>query len=1226
MSRSFDFTEGIKRIIAQRVNYICSNPKCRCFTAGPNVEDKTDTKIADCAHIYSGASDGPRYDLTIDDKFLKSHKNAIWLCKNCHREVDRNWREYPTDLLITWKEETERLVQNFIKSKTSPFKLFEDFKNHLFKHESDLPDVDFNILLAFFKEGFNPGTIVSKNDLSLKHYLIFSNFDNKLTIPNKFKYYDLLSQILLNLNDIEKVKMYLSKSIETGYDDPKRIFNEGFHSYLINKREDAQKICESLKNYPEHYFLLKLLIIDNKEELDEFIEEVSYSKYSHVNVFLNIAQKASNFSELATAREYIHKAIKLDNHTSNVCFMNAAILLDCVIKNPVFDENHLTLSEIDDLKLSLKLISETKERFIFADNDIQQVYWNLSIIHFLLGNYENSLITIKHINNRDFLTQSKFLKARIYCRQQNYELALNEIEKLLREEEYNLNFISLKGYICIDLQKYQEAIKCFELGLSKAPKNQEKRFIYGKAEVLFYTNGPLASEKYLISAYEKDKDVSYLIRNLISNYEKDEIKKIIAFYQKNIVEHINNISTYHQNMLGEFFFSINQFEISVEIFQKSYSQNLNLNFIEKYIRSLIAIDNRIEALKICREIRESKNCFNLIPLEASILDQLGKTDEAEKIAQDYNNNFNDNYSALIYSFYLIKNTKLESASEILIKLTTYLELSTYNFNIYINCLLEINESRKAFDHLYQYLQKHEESEEACNMFIILFLRISNIIEIREFLTSFEKKIQINCGVTLINEDNKIITVLIENKTNYLRDEYSIDSNWGKILNGKQKGDIVLKKDGSIENEYRIIDVCHKIVTKWNKLIADSAIKFSNPVITTIKINPEAKDIEGMLGKAADLIKTGANKEDEIHELYKSQKLTLGIIANIANKNLFNTIQYYIFNPAIEFIASSGNVHEIKHSTLVLKESNSITIDLTSIILISYLNIWDKFSNYFEEIYVAQSTITEIEKSYDDENSPFGESPGSLGRIGKQIGLIPRSKEQKEGWREYLISLKELVIQNCNVIQESEDLNLYKYKQKLRGLNLDIRESIGKCFIDSLAISLYKNSTFFSEDLILRKICDHFSITNFWVQPLLSILLEKNVINFEEYYDNITKLLSINYRFIHLNIPLLMQAIHKSKYEIDVTTNLYLDTLFKSDIPSLVNVGGGFLYGAIKSIPVLLNPTSLIMSFFSKYYEKTKSIGHLIAFIDSIYFATRDTHVAKLLTTKLVEWKSIYVFK
>ena len=1223
MSRDFDFPIAVKRIIAQRVNYICSNPKCRCFTAGPNVKDKTDTKIADCAHIYSGANDGPRYNLTIDDKFLKSTTNALWLCKNCHRRIDRNWEKYPTDLLIEWKEETENLVENYIESNTSPIKLLNDIRDYFYKDGKNLPESDFNILLAFFKKDFNPGNIVSENDVNLKYYLLFSKFDKKLTIPNRFKYYDLLSQIFINLNDMEKVKEFLLKSIETEYDDPKRIFNEGFYNNLINKKEESQRICDNLVDYPEHHFFLKLLLVNNRKDLDEFIKEIKKVKYSDINIFLNIANKSRIFGDILATREYTYKAIELEDKIPNLCFLNAENLLHCVIKNPNFDEYHPTISEINDLKLSLKLINDTIRRNKFNDEDLQQVYSNLSFIFFLLNDYDKSLEVIDRISNINMIKQSKFLQTRIYYKQHNNELALKEIEKLLEEDKYNLNFLSLKGFICIDLQKYNEALECFELGLNKAPDGQEKRFILGKAEALHFLKSANESELYLLDVFKEKKDITYLINNMVTNYKKDEIEKIVAFFHKHIHKHINEISSYHQNMLGEYFFNLNQFEMSVEIFNISYSEEMNLNFIEKYIRSLSAIDNRIKALKIAQEIRNNKNCIELIPLETSLLDQIGKTEEAEKLAKVYYSNTNNDYSTLIYSFYLIKNKKLKIASKFLNKISHYTNLSTYNFNIYCNCLLEINEPRRAFDQLYEYLRINEESEDACNLFIAFFLRISHTDEIQKYLSSFEDKIRLNSGVRLINEDNQTSNVIFENETNHLKNEYSINSHWGKILINKEKGYLFHKKDGFIEKEYRILDVCHKSVLKWQILTTTSATKFANPIVTPILVDLNAKSVEEMLGKGAEIIHKDSESQDNIITMYKKKIMPLGMLSSFSKRNLLNTIYHFLFNSEYEFIASSGSIAEIERASSILKQTKNITIDLSGCIMINNFELWDEISSYFENIYVAKSSLDEIDNSILADSPIFGESPGSLGLRGKQISLIPRGNDQKKIWKNHLKQLKKIIMKNCKIIEETAELNLYPYKRKLQGLNLNIRESIGKSFIDTLAISLLFKTTLYSEDYVLRSIIIESGIESFWGQPLFSFFANNKLITNEKYFEIITNLLQINYKFIHINVPLLMKSIQLSNYEVDITVNLYLDCLIKSDINSIINIGGRFLYNALLSIPTLLNPTALVMSFYSKYYEKTKSVGHLSAFIDSIYFATGDIIITNLLKQKLVEWKKIY---
>jgi len=58
-----DFSEEVKRIVASRVGYRCSNPDCRAPTSGPQIDIKKSLNVGVAAHI-TGASSGS-LDITL---------------------------------------------------------------------------------------------------------------------------------------------------------------------------------------------------------------------------------------------------------------------------------------------------------------------------------------------------------------------------------------------------------------------------------------------------------------------------------------------------------------------------------------------------------------------------------------------------------------------------------------------------------------------------------------------------------------------------------------------------------------------------------------------------------------------------------------------------------------------------------------------------------------------------------------------------------------------------------------------------------------------------------------------------------------------------------------------------------------------------------------------------------------------------------------------------------
>ena len=97
-------------IIAQRVNYLCSNPACHEFTSGPHSDENKPLILGIAAHICAASPGGPRYNRSQSREQRRSPANGIWLC-DCHaREIDADRARFPESLLREWKSLTEAFV------------------------------------------------------------------------------------------------------------------------------------------------------------------------------------------------------------------------------------------------------------------------------------------------------------------------------------------------------------------------------------------------------------------------------------------------------------------------------------------------------------------------------------------------------------------------------------------------------------------------------------------------------------------------------------------------------------------------------------------------------------------------------------------------------------------------------------------------------------------------------------------------------------------------------------------------------------------------------------------------------------------------------------------------------------------------------------------------------------------------------------------------------------
>ena len=105
-----DFTEKVKRILAERSGQLCNNLDCRRPTAGPHSTANKSLRTGVASHICAASRGGPRFDPNQSPKERSSLDNAIHLCAVCADMVDKDPVRYPVDLLREWRDQHEEWV------------------------------------------------------------------------------------------------------------------------------------------------------------------------------------------------------------------------------------------------------------------------------------------------------------------------------------------------------------------------------------------------------------------------------------------------------------------------------------------------------------------------------------------------------------------------------------------------------------------------------------------------------------------------------------------------------------------------------------------------------------------------------------------------------------------------------------------------------------------------------------------------------------------------------------------------------------------------------------------------------------------------------------------------------------------------------------------------------------------------------------------------------------
>jgi hypothetical protein len=102
-----DFSSQVKDVLAKRVGYRCSNPACRKFTSGPQVDPAKAINIGVAAHLTAASPAGPRYDPSLTPEERRAESNGVWLCQNCAKLIDSDVTRYSLEILRAWKKVAE---------------------------------------------------------------------------------------------------------------------------------------------------------------------------------------------------------------------------------------------------------------------------------------------------------------------------------------------------------------------------------------------------------------------------------------------------------------------------------------------------------------------------------------------------------------------------------------------------------------------------------------------------------------------------------------------------------------------------------------------------------------------------------------------------------------------------------------------------------------------------------------------------------------------------------------------------------------------------------------------------------------------------------------------------------------------------------------------------------------------------------------------------------------
>jgi hypothetical protein len=114
-----EFSPATKRFVALRAGYRCSFTGCRVQTVGPSSESPSAyTSIGEVAHISGASPGGPRYQPAMSPEERVHISNAMWVCANHARLIDRDTSTFTVEALLIMKSRHEAAMAEALRGST----------------------------------------------------------------------------------------------------------------------------------------------------------------------------------------------------------------------------------------------------------------------------------------------------------------------------------------------------------------------------------------------------------------------------------------------------------------------------------------------------------------------------------------------------------------------------------------------------------------------------------------------------------------------------------------------------------------------------------------------------------------------------------------------------------------------------------------------------------------------------------------------------------------------------------------------------------------------------------------------------------------------------------------------------------------------------------------------------------------------------------------------------
>ena len=931
----------------------------------------------------------------------------------------------------------------------------------------------------------------------------------------------------LDDGDNDTAKTEFNKALEYQPDNQKALCNAALAKILDNKPLEALELCiraRKLNEKDSHatcVYIQTLNLLGREQEIEELITEESWISGDKICAFVlgDISLKRVHFEKAAN---YFRKVIEMDPHNGLVYELLALSIFiplqETLLSHPpvlgiLTDEVMSKLKEVDNLLThAIDLLKDHESR-----NRLHEIYVNRGGVRGILGRSDDALKDCEYVLREDETNKVALQnKGRILLVRNMFAEAANCFEKA-----FDSSIKIPLSYAYIEIERYEEARRLLELLWENEPDEDRQTMV---ADLLLEVY-------HKLPAPDKLSEITQLLLAKCPN-NPDALAVISRQRRREgkieeATELLNQALTYSDERqkkwinydLGNLYYEQGKYEDAANIYDSLVDKTSDNPPLRKYLACLYNSGLYQDALTIAQALR-TKNNGKPIPfiteIETHVLEYIGDLETTKELLSEL---------ILIEPEKVMHRLRL---AFIYVRANNYEEACQAIDRVSFDEIKDDAEALMRVAHIRAYLKMSDAlrfafrarriaqgSPEIQSAYLGLFfgplsvsgeikepheVEIDSAVYLRRMEVLADGSVQVHP-----NPEIRTYTILNEEPQNLRVEELSPSLPLAVKLMGRQKGDVIILKEGPYENlAYEIIDIQSKYVRAAQETVKDFGTLFpDNPAVHSVEIKNH--DLS-MIFKAIDakhaLITEAIN-------FYRDKLIPLGALARVTGSNIIDVMAgMWRIEKGIIF-ASNGSTEENKKELDRLNSVDKIVLDITSLFTLSLLGLLDRLPHRFNNILVCQAVLDDLNELLLTKR-PHAEPMMTLSKEGDQYVRQEITPKDVDKSRNFLENMVVFIKTKTEVVLSTALFTFGKKKVE------ELEQLFGKSSLASISAAKEKEAILNCDDLRLRMFAEHeWKVKGIWSQTVLVSLLQRGIITEDEYHKSIVTLALSKYSFISL---------------------------------------------------------------------------------------------------------------